>query len=122
MKKLHSAGILLRVSCSTHLSGIHFTQKNKGKTVIEYKILKYRKLKLSQMILRFGLLFPSFFCGLLLIIELSKYIWDLTSAHKVPTIKWSIVRKIHGNTKSDFCTLCLTEKYFILNDLGDNMD
>ena len=52
--------------------------------------------------------------------ELSKYIWDLTSAQKVPTIKWSIVRKIHGNTKSDFCKLCLTEKYFILNDLGDN--
>ena len=52
--------------------------------------------------------------------ELSKYIWDLTSAHKVPTIKWSIVRKIHGNTKSDFCKLCLTEKYFILNDLRDN--
>ena len=35
--------------------------------------------------------------------ELSKYVWDLTSAHKVPTIKWSIVRKINGNTKSDFC-------------------
>ena len=42
--------------------------------------------------------------------ELSKYIWDLTSAQKVPTIKWSIVRKIHGNTKSDFCKLCLTNK------------
>ena len=52
--------------------------------------------------------------------ELSKYIWDLTCAHKVPTIKWSIVRKMHGNAKSYFCKLCLTEKYFILNDLGDN--
>ena len=52
--------------------------------------------------------------------ELSKYIWDLTSAHKVPTIKWGIVRKIYGNTKSDFCKLCLTGKYFMLNDLGDN--
>ena len=52
--------------------------------------------------------------------ELSKYILDLTSAHKVPTIKWCIVRKIHGNAKSDFCKLCLTEKYFILNNLGDN--
>ena len=52
--------------------------------------------------------------------ELSKYIWDLTSAHKVPTIKWCIVRKIRGNAKSDFCKLCLTEKYFILNNLGDN--
>ena len=51
--------------------------------------------------------------------ELFKYIWDLTSAYKVPTIKWSIVRKIHGNTKSGFCKLYLTEKYFILNDLWD---
>ena len=31
-----------------------------------------------------------------------------------------IVRKIYGNAKSDFCTLCLTEKYFILNKLADN--
>ena len=37
--------------------------------------------------------------------ELSKYIWDLTSSHKVPTIKWCIVRKIHGNAKSDFHNL-----------------
>ena len=82
------------------------------------------------MILRFRLLFSSFFCELLLLFtapmfqttkimkqsygltetsfmerygnhkrsfrherykndtELSKYIWNLTSAHKVPTIKW----------------------------------
>ena len=29
-------------------------------------------------------------------------------------------REIDGNAKSDFYKLCLTEKYFILNDLGDN--
>ena len=52
--------------------------------------------------------------------ELSKYTWDLTSAHKVSTTKWCIVRKINGKTKSDFCKLCLTEKYFILNKLVDN--
>ena len=48
MKELRSASKLLRVSCSTHLSGIHFyfTSKNKGETVIEYKILKYQKLKM----------------------------------------------------------------------------
>ena len=38
--------------------------------------------------------------------------------HKVPTMKWCIVRKIHGNVKSDFCKLCLNEKYFILNNPG----
>ena len=42
-------------------------------------------------------------------LELSKYIWDLTSAHKAQTIKWCIVRKIHENAKSDFCKLCLTD-------------
>ena len=45
--------------------------------------------------------------------ELSKYILDLTSAHKVPNIKWCIVRKIQENAKSDFCKLCLTEKFCI---------
>ena len=50
--------------------------------------------------------------------ELSKYIWDLTSSDKVLTIKWSIVRKIHGNKKPDFCKLYLTEKYFIWNAPG----
>ena len=44
----------------------------------------------------------------------------LQSAHEVPIIKWCIVREIHGNVKSDFCKLCLTEKYFILNNLADN--
>ena len=52
--------------------------------------------------------------------ELSKSIWDLTSSHKAPTIKWCIFRNIHRNAKSDFCKLSLTEKYFILNNLGDN--
>ena len=47
-EKLHSASILLKVSCSTHSSGIHFyfNWKNYGKTGIEYKILKYQKLKM----------------------------------------------------------------------------
>ena len=35
-------------------------------------------------------------------------------------MEWSIVRKIYGKTKSDFCKLCLSEKYFILNALGNN--
>ena len=51
--------------------------------------------------------------------ELSKYIWDLKSTYKVPTFKWCIVRKILVKEKSDFCKLCLTENYFILNNRGD---
>ena len=40
--------------------------------------------------------------------------------HYLITIKCCIARKIHGNAKPDFCKLCLTEKYFIINNLGDN--
>ena len=35
-------------------------------------------------------------------------------------MKWCIVRKINGKAKTDFCKLCLTEKYFILSNLVDN--
>ena len=52
--------------------------------------------------------------------EQSKYIWDLTSSHKAPTIKCCIFRNIHRNAKLDFCKLSLTEKCFILNNLEDN--
>ena len=51
MKKLHSVSILLRVSHSTYSSGTHFCFTYKNKTVIEYKILKYRKLKMILSIL-----------------------------------------------------------------------
>ena len=36
--------------------------------------------------------------------ELSKYI-----------IEWKIVRKVFCNAKSNYCLLCLKEKYFIVN-------
>ena len=51
--------------------------------------------------------------------ELSKYIWNLHEQNKIHTIVWSIVKKVYGKTRSDFCKLCLTEKYFILKALGD---
>ena len=37
---------------------------------------------------------------------------------RVPTIKWSSVKKIHRKTKSEMCELYLTGKYFELNALG----
>ena len=52
--------------------------------------------------------------------ELSKYVWELNDQQKSAVIKWSIAKKVNGKVKSDFCKLCLTEKYFILNALGDN--
>ena len=51
--------------------------------------------------------------------ELSKYIWELHEEGKEYKIEWSIIRKINSSTCFNFCKLCLTEKYFILNALGD---
>ena len=38
----------------------------------------------------------------------------------VPTIKWKIVKLVYGKTTSSICKLCLTEKYYLLNALGDD--
>ena len=51
--------------------------------------------------------------------ELSKYLWELYEEGKEYKIEWSITRKINSSTRFNFCKLCLTEKYFILNALGD---
>ena len=52
--------------------------------------------------------------------ELSKYVWLLKENGKVPNITWKIVKLVYGKTTSNFCKLCLTEKYYILNALGDD--
>ena len=51
--------------------------------------------------------------------ELSKYVWQLQDQNKIPIIKWRIIKVINSNIKSDFCKLCLFEKYYILKALGD---
>ena len=51
--------------------------------------------------------------------ELSKYLWELYEEGKEYKIERSIIRKINSSTRFNFCNLCLTEKYFILNALGD---
>ena len=50
--------------------------------------------------------------------ELYKYIWSLRDNNKTPSIKWKIVKIVY-NKATSFCKLCLTEKLFILNALGD---
>ena len=50
--------------------------------------------------------------------ELSKYLWELYEEGKEHKIEWSIIRKINSSTHFNFCKLCLTETYFILNALG----
>ena len=50
--------------------------------------------------------------------ELSNYIWALKKDKVVPSIKWKILRIVCGKPTSNFCRLCLTEKFFTLILLG----
>lgn len=51
--------------------------------------------------------------------ELSKYIWSLKESNIEPSIRWSILHKVHTNkVKCNYCKLCLTEKLYILNSSG----
>ena len=51
--------------------------------------------------------------------ELSKYIWSLKDAGTPYTINWSIVAKVKGSTKVNYCLLCLTEKYHHIEYFND---
>ena len=51
--------------------------------------------------------------------ELPKYIWTLKHQNKTPTIKWKIVQVVNSKVKLNFCKLCLTERYYIINALGN---
>ena len=52
--------------------------------------------------------------------ELLKYVWSLRENNKIPSIKWKIVKIVYSKAKSSFRKLCLTEKLFILNALGND--
>ena len=51
--------------------------------------------------------------------ELSKYIWLLKDAGTPYIINWSIVAKVKGSTKINYCPLCLTEKYHLIEYFND---
>ena len=51
--------------------------------------------------------------------ELSKYVWELKRENKTAIIKWRILRKIHAKPRFNFCKLCLMEKLYINNSIGD---
>ena len=51
--------------------------------------------------------------------EMSKYIWTLKQQNKTPTIKWKIIQVVNSKVKRNFYKLCLTEKYYIINALGN---
>ena len=46
--------------------------------------------------------------------ELSKYIWSLKDAGTPCNMNWSIVEKVKGSTKTNYCPLCLTEKCHLI--------
>ena len=52
--------------------------------------------------------------------ELSKYVWSLRENNKIPPIKRKIVKIVYSKATLSFYKLCLTEKLFILNALGDD--
>ena len=52
--------------------------------------------------------------------ELSKYIWDLKETGIDPIVKWSIVEKIHSNTKINCCKSCLLKKLYTIDFIDVN--
>ena len=51
--------------------------------------------------------------------DLSKYYWKLVDSGTVPTNKFTIAKRVKGNTFINNCNLCLSEKAFIIRNLDD---
>ena len=51
--------------------------------------------------------------------DLSKYYWKLVDNGAVPTIKFSIAKRVKGNTFINNCNLYLSEKALIIRNLDD---
>ena len=52
--------------------------------------------------------------------ELSKYIWSLKENQITFRIRWSIVEKVYGRTKINFCPLSLAEKLHLIEHFNAN--
>ena len=51
--------------------------------------------------------------------ELSKYLWSLQESGIEFTIHWKILIHVRGMTKRGYCSLCLTEKLWLLHYFDD---
>ena len=51
--------------------------------------------------------------------ELSKYIWRLKKKGIEYTNHWKVLSNVKGLTKKSFCSLCLTEKFWLMKYLDD---
>ena len=52
--------------------------------------------------------------------ELSNYIWTLKKDKIVTSVKWKTLRIVRGKSTRKYYRLCLTERSFIINSIGDN--
>ena len=62
--------------------------------------------------------FGTFICVIFNISSV-KYIWSLKE-YQMSRSRWSIVEKVYGRTKINFCTLCLAEKLYLIEHFNDN--
>ena len=51
--------------------------------------------------------------------DLFKYYWKLVDNEAVPTIKFSIAKRVKSNTFINNCNLCLSEKAIIIRNLDE---
>ena len=47
--------------------------------------------------------------------NLSKYIWSLKNQGIIPIVKWKFVKKVNSKVTPNYCKLCSTEKFVIIN-------
>ena len=53
--------------------------------------------------------------------DLAKYCWELKDKGAVPTVNFSIAKRVKGKSLINNCSLCLSEKLFIIRNL-DNVN
>ena len=51
--------------------------------------------------------------------DMSRYYWKLVDKGAVPTIKFSVAKRVKGNSFINNCNLCLSENAFIIRNLDD---
>ena len=51
--------------------------------------------------------------------DLSKYYWKLVDNGALPTIKFSLAKRVKRNAFINNCNLCLSEKAFVIRNLDD---
>ena len=53
--------------------------------------------------------------------DFARYFWGLKDKGAVPTVNFSIAKRVKGKSLINNCSLCLSEKFFIIRNL-DNIN